>query len=82
MTHSELANSPARTTHFKVRANKYTTRPDMAFVADHHEKTNHGVKGCCFYAATEAEALEKAAAYDKKRKELFEKWRQNRKKRS
>lgn len=52
-------------------------RPEMKFVAVHYEKGHRKITPRLFYAATEAEALEKAREHDRKRKEQFTKWKIN-----
>lgn len=74
MTLVQLKNSPIGTTEINSGENEHcpTGKPEMRFMAMHYERTSRGVRPRIYYAATEAEALEKAKAYDKTRKEKFQ----------
>ncbi|MBK8468132.1 MAG: hypothetical protein IPL32_20355 [Chloracidobacterium sp.] len=79
MTLAQLKNSPKGTTEINSgeTIDCPAGRPEMKFVAVHYEKGHRKITPRLFYAATEAEALEKAREHDRKRKEQFTKWKIN-----
>lgn len=82
MTHMELYQSPTGTMRIYTEYCPHNKgRPGYEWAAVHEEKIYKGVRPHVFYAATEAEALEKAEQYNEKRKEKHRQWRESAKRR-
>lgn len=83
MTLSEISRSPIGTTHYFVEqaGDVPAFRPDMEFRATHWERVSQGIRIRVFYSCDASAAYNKAAEYDRKRKELGQKWQDSAKQR-
>ena len=88
MTLAELYASPIGTTFISLVkttvfwADEYYRDLDYdVYQATHYERVSKAIKPTVFQAATEEEAMQKAEAHDRKRKEIRQKWRNSAKQR-